>query len=438
MRFDSARGIERREFVKAAVAIGGTSALAACMDRERGDESTTSTSGDQSESAEFPQGDPSVVPDGQHRWGDHLVRDAHGNTVLPQHQLLLGLSYESETEPTVAEREQVTAAFETLDHAFRWGTGTRTGAAINDGLLYTLGYAPRYFERFGAVPDQLDPPEDVLDAVGEDPAKANGHDALLVLTSDFGSIVLAAEAALFGETETVNGVRVDASLDGVFARVDRRTGVVGKGLPAEKLENDDVPEEAPLSMGFKSGFRDSLPAEDRVTLQEGPFAGGTTQAVSRLRIDLDSWYEQSHGERTAEMFCPAHDPDDVGETGSKLGGDSGITEDDVDAIDAHADEHGTVGHSQKLARARDDDFETVILRRSEGVATDAVDDTEFNFSSVQQTVADFVDTRTAMNVDEYDVDVPAERHGIVDYLETRSRGTYLIPSRDDLALPVHR
>lgn len=58
MRFDSGRGVERREFVKAAVAIGGTSAFAACMDRERDDGSTASTSGgDQSESVDFPQDD---------------------------------------------------------------------------------------------------------------------------------------------------------------------------------------------------------------------------------------------------------------------------------------------------------------------------------------------------------------------------------------------
>jgi len=37
----------------------------------------------------------------------------------------------------------------------------------------------------------------------------------------------------------------------------------------------------------------------------------------------------------------------------------------------------------------------------------------------------FVETRKAMNVDEYDVDVADDDHGIVDYLETRARGSYL-------------
>lgn len=427
---ERSRDLGRREFVKAAVAIGGVSALAACTDRER------TLLVEHTDSTEYPRGDPDTVPDGQHRWSDYLVRDAHGNTVLPQHQLLLGLSYDGATPPNEAERAQVQAAFDTLDRAFRWGTGDRTGAALNNGLLYTLGYAPRYFERVGETPGPLNSPQAVLEAVGEPPDRASPHDALLVLTSDFGSVVLAAEAALFGETDTINDLPVETTLEGVFSRNSRRTGVVGKGLPAERLDHDGIPEDAPLSMGFKSGFRDNLPPEDRVTIQSGPFAGGATQAVSRLRIDLDRWYDQSHGDRTAEMFCPGHDPDEVGETGSRLGSDSGITEDDVDAIPAHAEQHGTLGHSQKLARARDDDFETVILRRSEGVATDAVEGTEFNFSSVQRTIEDFIDTRLTMNVDEYDVDVPAERHGIVDYLETVSRGSYLIPPRESLALPV--
>lgn len=431
MQFERSRGPTRREFVQSAVAIGGLSALAACAERER--PLLAEHTGD----PEFPRGDPDSRPAGQHEWSDYLVRDAHGNTVLPQHQLILGLTYEGPDPPNDEARTQMSHAFDTLDEAFRWGTGGTSGVAVNEGLLYTLGYAPRYLERFGRMPDALDTPEAVLDAVGEDAGKAAPHDALLVLTADFGSVVLEAEAALFGEQDTINGVPVEWTLEGVYDRAERRTGVVGKGLPAAELDHDGIPADAPLSMGFTSGFRDNLPSEDRVTLQEGPFAGGTTQAVSRLRIDLDAWYDQSQSTRTAAMFCPAHDPDEVGETGDKLGGDSGITEEDVANIEAHAETHGTLGHSQKVARARDDDFETVILRRSEGIATDVQDETEFNFTSVQRTIQDFVDTRVAMNVDEYDVDVPRDRHGIVDYLETVSRGTYLIPPRDQIALPVY-
>ncbi|KAB1197834.1 MULTISPECIES: hypothetical protein [Haloferax] len=433
------RGLSRRDFVTAAVAIGGTSALTACMQRERTtmeEEEGTPTEHGQSSSTEFPRGDLESVPSGQHRWGEYLVRDAHGNTVPPQQLVTIGLEYEGSFPPTDAEREQVTQALETLERAFQWGTGGNAGAMFNRGLLFMMGYAPRYFEAMGQTPDSLTTPEDVLDAVGEDPAKADPYDAILLLTSDVGSIVLSAEEALFGELDEVNGVPVDATFDGVFSKGGRHTGLVGKGLPADELEEDRIPEDAPLSMGFKSGFRDNLPKEDAVTLSSGPFAGGTTIASSTLLIDLDRWYDQDADERVAEMFCPAHTTDEVGPVGDKLGSDSGITEADVDRIEEDAESHGCVGHTQKVARARDGEFEPRILRRAEGVATNQHEGAGFEFNSVQRTMDDFVETRNAMNPDEYDFDIPAENHGIVDYLETLRRGAYLAPPREKRALPV--
>ncbi|WP_254279756.1 DUF7405 family protein [Haloarcula marina] len=437
MRSDDSRGLSRRSFVRAAVAIGGTSALSACLESEQeklDGEQRTETATDSG--PQFPRGDLDAVPNGQHRWGEYLVRDAHGNTVPPQQLVVVGLSYEGSAPPTADEREQVENALRTLDRAFQWGTGGNAGAAFHRGLLYMLGYAPRYFEQVGDVPEGLATPESVLEAVGEDPAHADGYDAVLVLTSDIGSVVLSAEAALFGELDEVNGLPVEGTFEGVFSKAGRHTGYVGKGLPADKLDNDDIPEDAPLSMGFKSGFRDNLPSEDRVTIDDGPMAGGTTIASSTLRIDLDRWYDQSHEARTEEMFCPAHSSDDVGPVGEKLGSDSGITEEDAERVDADAEAHGRVGHTQKVARARDDDFETRILRRTEGVADTVHDGAGFQFNAIQETMQDFVETRKAMNVDEYDHHVPAEEHGIVDYLETLRRGAYLAPPREKWALPV--
>ncbi len=435
---DRARGLSRRDFVTAAVAIGGTSALTACMERERSptDDATTASESEAASPSEYPQGDPESVPSGQHRWGEYLVRDAHGNTVPPQQLVTVGLEYEGSIPPTDEEREQVENALETIERAYQWGTGGDAGAAFNRGLLFTLGYAPRYFEAMGQVPESVTTPEDVLDAVGEDPTKADSYDAVLLLTSDIGSVVLGAEAALFGELDEANGVPVDATFEGVFSKAGRHTGYVGKGLPADKLDEERIPEDAPLSMGFKSGFRGNLPGEDAVTLSSGPFAGGTTIASSTLAIDLDRWYDQRADERVAEMFCPAHTTDDVGQTGDKLGDDSGVTEAHVENIEADAESHGCVGHTQKVARARDDEFEPRILRRTEGVATSQHHQTAFQFNSVQRTMDDFVETRVAMNPDEYDFDIPAENHGIVDYLETLRRGSYLAPPREKRALPV--
>jgi hypothetical protein len=125
----------------------------------------------------------------------------------------------------------------------------------------------------------------------------------------------------------------------------------------------------------------------------------------------------------------------VGDAGRALADHSGITEDVVDRLDEDA-KTGCVGHSQKAARARDDDFDPVILRRSEGIATE--DPTPgFNFSSIQRGIADFVRTRQAMNLDGVD-DVDDAHHGILNYFEVSGRSTFLVPPRRYRALPTPR
>jgi hypothetical protein len=422
------RGLSRRDFVKAAVAIGGSAALAACADRE-GFEPDPKT-------PTYPTGtDPETLPERQHAWADYLVRDRFGNTVNPQHQLLLFLDYVGETPPTDDERTMVSDALQTVERAVQWGTGTATDTVENEGVLFTLGYSPAYFERTGGRPESVALPSatEVIDELDED-AAADGVDAVLVLASDYGSILLAIEQALFGEAEHLNGEAMPATLSGVFERRDRRTGFVGHGLPAERLDHEDIPEESPLSMGFKSGFHDNIPPEDKMTLQDGPFAEGTTQLVSRLALDLDSWYDRDHDERVSLMFSPHHSPEEVGDAGVGLAQDSGITEEMTEDLESKAREHGCLGHTQKTAAARDDDFEPRILRRSEAVATDA-DGVEFNFTAVQRTIEDFVRTREAMNRPDTE-DVPEECHGILPFMEVKTRGTYLIPPRSRRALPV--
>lgn len=437
------QGVARRDFVKSAVAIGGTSALSACLDRESSQMEPATATGTEPErerddglSVPRPD-DPADRPAALHRWNDYLIRDANGNTVLPRHQVLLGLAYTGSVPPTDGEREQVRVALGTLDRAFQWGVGDGGATGVSTGLLWLFGYSTNYFERVdAAVPEQITSPESLLSAVDEDPAKADEFDAVLVLTGDFGSVPLAAEAALWGERETLNGVEPGATLDGVFERTTRRTGVTGKGVVAEELDNDAVPKDAPLSMGYRSGFGDNQATEAAVTIDDGPFAGGTTLAASRLHVDIDRWYDQSTEERVGEMFCPAHDADAVGDTAESLGNSSRITPEDAENIPDHAATYGRIGHSQKLATARDEGFLPRILRRSEGVATDVAEGAGFNFTSIQADIEAFVAVRRAMNVDEHDVDVRAENHGIVDYLETRGRTALVVPTRDQVALPT--
>lgn len=422
--------LSRREFFKAAVAIGGTSALAACLEREG-----------KAEGAEpsFPQGpdDLSTLPARQFAWNDYLVRDANQNTRLPEHQTLLFFDY-GEGEPTAEDRSTVENALETLERAYRRGTGGAPSAILNDGLLFTISYTAAYFDRFDeSLPDSVDlrPTADVLRTLGEDPAKADEYDALLVLTSDSPSVVLSAEQAMLGEKDRLNGVDVTDALVPPFELAERRTGFVGKGLPHERLDEDRIPENSPMAMGYRSGLRENQATEDRITITEGPFADGTVQMVSKLMLDLDHWYDNDDDARRHLMFSPAHSEDEVGEVGDPLAGHSRITEEQAEDTDRHAREEGMVGHTQKIARARDDEFTPRILRRSEGINTDG-DRPGFNFSSVQQGVEAFVDVRRAMNGDDLDEELDHAHNGILDYLELTNRAVLLIPPRSHRALPT--
>ena len=449
----SRKDIDRREFLKAALATGGAGALSACIEVEGANGS------------EVPTGDPESVPERQFAWNESLPTGPHGNVLLPNHQLLLFLNYRGAGPPAAADREGVEAAFRTLERAYQFGTGGEFDAQTTRGLLSLVGYSPQYFDRFDAdLPSGVSPPrpEKVIEELGED-ADPDGVDALVVLSSDRVSTLLSAEQALRGRFDSLNGVPVEGSLSGRFDVVDRRTGFLGVGRPARELEAD-IPEHAPTAMGYRSGFKDNQATEDRVSINVGPFAGGTTLQVSRLAFDLDDWYDYDVDERVHRMFSPEHTPDQVGEIGEHLGGQSRITQETVDRTVDDAAEHSLVGHTQKVASARNRQFEPKLLRRSEGVSTD-LDGPAMNFLSLQRFVSDFLEVRQAMNCpadggefaqrdaegdDGGDsaapnsagcpahVDVPEENNGIAGFVETLTRGTYVVPPRSLRALPTPR
>ena len=417
----SSDGLSRRDFVKAAVAIGGTAALSACLGREEPD---------------LPRGpeDPSSLPDRQHAWNDALSTDDHGNDVAPRHRVLRYLDYVGDGEPADGDRETMERALRTVERAY---------PRSNEGLLLTVSYSPAYFDRFaGGLPDSVDLPEPRALAPFEDP-DPDLPDAVIHLASDYGSVVLAAEAALFGERDELNGVAVEATLEDVFEPVDRRTGFAGEGLPAEHQDvrgipdSEPVAEDAPLYMGFKSGFRKNQASEDRVTIPEGPFSGGTTQQISLLRLHLDQWYDQdSRHHRVATMFCPAHAEEGLVEgTGENLGDTSLMEERGCPAhTERDARESGVVGHSQKSARAREDGS-PIILRRD----FDSTDGGEasLHFLSLQRAISDFVTTREAMNGTDLAGGAVGQRsnNGILQYMTVERRGNFLVPPRRLRALP---
>ena len=412
--------VSRREYLRMAVAVGGATALSACL-RER-------------DEVDVPGGtdDPETLPERQHAWNETLAEDEDGNTRAPEHHVLVGLSLTA--EPDEGARETVEEALRTLERAYEWS---------NEGLLFTLGYTPAYFERFdeelpGSV--NLPAPEPLADR--ESP-EFDEFDALLHLASDHPEAVLEAEEGLFGEREAVNGEPVEVDLSPVFERLDdrRRTGFIGPGLPAEHTDLDGVPdavpEDAPFFMGFRAGFEESQATEDRVTIEEGPFAGGTTQHVSSMDVQLDVWFEQdSHRQRVAKMFSPEHAEEElVGEVGEKLSVTSELTTERIESTAEDAREHGVVGHAQKAARAREDG-EPILLRRDFNTVDG--DRPGVHFLSVQETISEFVTVRDAMTGgDLAGSGVSATvNNGILQYIFVNRRGNYLLPPRAHRALPT--
>lgn len=421
-------GSTRRSFLRAAVATGGATALSACTDLEL-------DGSDPTETRTVPRGaeDPDSLPERQHAWAEYLARDRSGNTTLPQHQSMLLLRYTGDG-PMAAEREAVERSFRTLERAFQRGTGGDRRAVAHEGLLFVVGYAPRWFDRFDAnLPESLDLPHPaaMIDELDGNP-EADDFDAVVHMGSGLASVLLSAEAALTGSVGRVNGVTVEGDLTAAFEVAERRTGFIGTGMPAEKYESEAIPGEAPLSMGFKSGLADNLATEAAVTIQSGPFAEGTTMQVSRLTHDLEAWYDRSREERVELMFSPHHDTEDVGEIGENLVDDSGIEESHVENLQVDAEEHGRVGHGQKIAAARDENFDTTILRRD-------FDDNEgpgLHFDSWQRGISEFVAVRQAM--DGTDLDVEDPHSGILEFVDVEQRATYLMPPRSLRALPQPR
>lgn len=414
----------RRGFMKAAVAVGGASALAACVDRAQ---------------EPIPKGtdDFSSLPDRQHAWNDYLRTDEHGNVEGPRHQVLLYLNLDHDGQPTAEDREVLDSALTTLDRAYE---------RSHEGVIYSIAYSPAYFDRYDeSLPDDLDLPEPRSLAPFEDP-EFDRQDALLHMGSDRADALLEAEQALTGERDTANTVAMESPLTDVLTVDSRRTGFVGAGMPAERQDvagipdSKPVPEESPLFMGFKAGFAKNQATEDYVTLNDGPFAGGTTKHVANIRQRLDDWYvEQDFEDRVAEMFSPVHAAEGMVEgVGDNLGDSSGLTPEIIETIEEQAEQYGRVGHAQKAARAnRDADGNVRLLRRHFESTDDDV--ASLHFPSLQTGISAFEEVRAAMNGTDLTAN-PAIRqrvnNGILEYIFVRKRGNFLVPPRRIRSFPT--
>ncbi|MXR51814.1 Tat pathway signal protein [Halovenus sp. WSH3] len=410
--------VSRREYFKRLVAVGGTAALAACLDAQ-----SEAPDGD---TVSVPTGDPSERPQRQHAWNAVLDTDDAGNHRLPNHHVLL--AFDLAGEPTAEDAATVESAFRSLESAYGYDT---------NGLLFTVGYGPSYFRTVGA---EAPIPEPTALTSIEDPV-FDQFDGLIHLASDQPDVVLEAESALFGEIDRPNGVEMAATLAGIVERTEpRRTGFLGSGLPSERADEvggvpDEMPADTPAFMGFESGFRSSQAPEDRVTIQSGPYAGGTTTHVETLDMQLRAWFTQEdHWLRVAKTFSPGHaEAGSVGETGEKLGSATGAAA-AAEETETDAQTEGIVGHAQKAARARDDDGTAPLLRRD--FNTTDRDVPGLHFLAHQRSIDEYARVRRAMAGEDIDGVGQRVNNGLLQYIFVARRGNFLVPPRSERALPA--
>lgn len=404
----SVRLTRRRLLVAAGVALGG--AATAGLEDVLGRGATPVALGSA----------PPGLPERQHAWERTLPRDAHGNPIAPKHDRLL--FFDTVETPTHEGAARLEAVLRTLERTFHAGP---------DGLLFTIGWGPAYFARIRR-PSPIPPPEALSSF--ELPT-LDRYAACLHLAADDERRLTDVEKALVHGRPLRSA---DGPLDlGTLLRWrETRTGFTGRGLPAAEQgvggipANRPVPANAPLFMGFKSGYVRNQASEDDVTIRSGQFANGTTMHVSRMRLRLDSWYSLDQRERIARMFAPQVSARDVARFTTDAPSRPNL-------LEQAARRYGVVGHSQTSARARRDG-RPVILRRD----FDTVDGGEagLHFVCLQRTIQDFVETRRAMNAANAVYVNPAitatDNNGINEFIFVLNRANYIVPPRSLRSFPL--
>lgn len=365
-RSDRYSSRSRREFFKAAVSIGGINALTASLERVERDGAPLP---DAPDSYEVPGGESFDGPERrQHAWNDYLTRDNNGEALHPFHHLLLFYDYAGDGTPTDEDRAALEDALTYLEETFEWS---------NRGLLFTAAYSPDYFDRFEEdLHASVELPEPKSFSPTDDP-EFDDFDMVLQLASDLPHKLLLAEQLLTdGQVPTDHSL--PTPIDDVVTLRERRTGFQGEGLPAKHQDVEGIPDdepisdEAPLYMGFASVVPMSQPSEDRITIEEGPFAGGTTQHVSRLDLELEGWYGDHTVEERARKMLDAgvfeHTPEGFATDNAENVPHADIVgQFEKSDIHTNAEKHGFVSHALKTITAREDGL-PIIYRRDTDTA----------------------------------------------------------------------
>lgn len=361
------------------------------------------------------------LPTRQHGWNGVLRRDEHDNPLAPHHHRVLLLDLD--VDPSEEAAGTVERAMRTLEAAYDWHP---------EGLLHSLAWGTAYFERLGRLDRSPIRRPRVISRTDDPDLLA--FDAALVLASDVPSRLSAAEAGMFGDRSTIEGVDVTDQLGEVFSVAARRTGFIGEGLPAahtdvEGVPTGAVPDDAPMFTGFFSGRRKTQASEDRVTIRDGRYEGGTTMHLAHLRESLSQWWNALDDTgRIDRMFAPEFSPEDIDELTDEVPF--------ADQVVEHAREHGIVGHQEKVARAREGG-KPIILRRDFNTVDGG--HAGVHFLSLQRDLADFEKTRRAMNGwylrDDHSEVTDRRNNGLLNFITVASRANFYVPPRDRRAFP---
>lgn len=405
----------RRSLLRRLTGVAGAVGLAGCSGR-----SNPAAAGPEADLPPNPRADE--LPSRQHAWNERLATRDDGNRLLPRHFRVLLLTLDS--EPTAEAATTVERAMRTLEAALDYGP---------TGLLHMLGWGSEYFERLNRLDASPVRHPKVLSRT-DDPELLS-FDAALVLASDVPSRLTAVENAMFDSRSELAGETIEARLGDVLTVRTRRTGFTGEGLPAAHTDAEGIPSEIPSDvpnfMGIFSNMNGAQASEDRVTIGDGPYEGGTTMHLSHLRQSLDAWWGMDESGRIERMFSPAFTPADVDELKTDLPFTDNVAE--------HARDEGIVGHWEKVARVREGG-KPLLLRRDFNTVDRG--HAGVHFLSLQRDLDDFESTRDAMNgwwLRE-DHESPGsvndrENNGILEFIEVVSRANFYVPPRAARAFP---
>jgi hypothetical protein len=362
------------------------------------------------------------LPARQHAWTATEARDSDGNPIAPRFDRLL--FFDVEGSPSPAYARLLEASLRTLEHRFPWGPS---------GLLFTVGYGPDYFEHVLRVASPI--PRATAMSDFELPAIDDYHLCVHLACDDERRLADVEAALVHGAP--LPGAAGPVKIGDILRWRETRTGFVGAGLPAAHQDTGGIPagrpvaKSAPLFMGFKSNYKRNQASEDAVTIPGGPFAGGTTMAVSYMRLRLDSWYQNlSERERVARMYAPEVTPAEVNAFTTDAASDPG-------KLTQAINRYGVIGHAQTSAGARRGG-QPLIQRRD----FNTVDGGQagLHFVCIQRSIEDFVTTRKAMNASTAQLQNPAitstVNNGINEFMFVLKRATYILPARAERAFPL--